>query len=165
MNFNWPNLHFAVRPSPAVGTNGGLSRGLAALIMVFALGACTTVKDGVTNLIKGPASVEFLAPKDGATITGPVMLKFGVVGMDVKPAGEDLDNKRAGHHHVIINQAIVKEGEAVPFTDQYVHFGKGQTEAELNLPPGRYRLTLQFANGAHVSYGAPLSHTINIVVR
>jgi Domain of unknown function (DUF4399) len=165
MNITLPTAHSASRLAPTIQPSRGLMGGLTALLLAITLSACTTVKDGVNDLIKGPASVEFLEPKDGATITGPVMLKFGVVGMDVKPAGEDLDNKRAGHHHVIINQAVVKEGESVPFTDQYVHFGKGQTEAELKLPPGRYRLTLQFANGAHVSYGAPMSHTINIVVR
>jgi hypothetical protein len=141
------------------------SKTLVAMIAVVGLGACTSIKQGVTNMVRGPASVEFLSPRDGDTINGPVMVKFDVKGMDVKPAGEEIENKRAGHHHVLVNQAPIKPGEAVPFTDQHIHFGKGQTEAELKLPPGRYRLTLQFANGAHVSYGEGLSHTINIVVR
>jgi hypothetical protein len=141
------------------------TRAIAVILASAALGACTTVKQGMTDIVRGPGSVEFLSPRDGDTITGPVMLKFGVKGMDVKPAGEEIENKRAGHHHVLINQLPIKAGEAIPFTDQHVHFGKGQTEAELKLPAGRYRLTLQFANGAHVSYGEMLSQTINIVVR
>jgi hypothetical protein len=141
------------------------SKALIAMIASASLAGCSTVKQSMTDMVRGPAAVEFLSPRDGDTITGPVMVKFGVKGMDVKPAGEEIENKRAGHHHVLINQAPIKAGEAVPFTDQHVHFGKGQTEAELKLPPGRYRLTLQFANGAHVSYGESLSQTINIVVR
>ncbi len=141
------------------------SRVLIALFASAVLTGCSTVKQSMTHMVRGPGAVEFLSPRDGDTVTGPVKLKFGVKGMDVKPAGEDIENKRAGHHHVLVNQAPIKSGEAVPFTDQHIHLGQGQTEAELKLPPGRYRLTLQFANGAHVSYGESLSQTINIVVR
>jgi hypothetical protein len=141
------------------------AKALIAAVACASMVACTSVKQGMTDMVRGPASVEFLSPRDGDTINGTVMVKFGVKGMDVKPAGEEIENKRAGHHHVLVNQAPIKSGEAVPFTDQHIHFGKGQTEAELKLPPGRYRLTLQFANGAHVSYGEALSQTINIVVR
>ena len=139
---------------------------LAALVLsLTALNACSSFKESYTNMTKGTPSVEFLEPKDGAVITGPVKVRFGLKGMDIKPAGEELENKRAGHHHVLINSAPLKEGESIGFTDQYVHFGKGQTEAELPLAPGRYRLTMQFGNGAHQSYGERMSHTINIVVR
>jgi Domain of unknown function (DUF4399) len=148
-----------------LGLSPWASRGLIAVVAIAALSGCSSVKQSMTNMVRGPAEVEFVSPRDGDTISGPVMVKFGVKGMDVKPAGEEIENKRAGHHHVLINQAPIKAGEAIPFTDQHIHFGKGQTEAEIKLPPGRYRMTLQFANGAHVSYGEGLSHTINIVVR
>ncbi len=152
-----------------ISTLAGLQRlgciAFVAMIASATLAGCSTAKQSMTNMMRGPGAVEFLSPRDGDTISGPVMVKFGVKGMDVKPAGEDIENTRAGHHHVLVNQAPIKAGEAVPFTDQHIHFGKGQTEAELKLPPGRYRLTLQFANGAHVSYGESLSQTINIVVR
>jgi len=46
-----------------------------------------------------------------------------------------------------------------------VHFGKGQTEAEVKLPPGNYKLTMQFADGFHLSYGKDMSATINIAVK
>jgi Domain of unknown function (DUF4399) len=140
-------------------------KSIIAVAIGASLVACSSVKDSMTNVVRGAAGVEFLSPRDGDTVNGTVMLKFGVRGMDVKPAGEDIENKRAGHHHVLVNQSPIKAGEAIPFTDQHIHFGKGQTEAELKLPPGRYRLTLQFANGAHMSYGEGLSQTINIVVR
>jgi Domain of unknown function (DUF4399) len=59
----------------------------------------------------------------------------------------------------------VPTGESVPFSDKHMHFGKGQTEAEIKLTPGVYKLTAQFANGAHQSYGKPLSETITVTVK
>ena len=53
----------------------------------------------------------------------------------------------------------------MPFTERSLHFGKGQTETELTLPPGSYSLTAQFANGAHQSYGKPMSQTIRVTVK
>jgi hypothetical protein len=108
-------------------------------------------------------SVSFSEPADGATVTSPFKVKFAVSGMDVKPAGEMAAN--TGHHHLIINGDSLKAGESIPFDEKHMHFGKGQTETELKLPPGQYKLTMQFANGAHQSYGAPLSKTIHITVK
>ena len=146
-------------------TQSSLVKIAVAALFLSSLGACTSIQNGWTNMTRGTPSVEFVEPKDGAVITGPVKVKFAVKGMDLKPAGEEIENKRAGHHHVLINSAPLKEGESIGFTDQYLHFGKAQTEAEIKLAPGRYRLTMQFGNGAHQSYGESMSHTINIVVR
>lgn len=108
-------------------------------------------------------SVAFLEPADGATVTSPFKVRFAVNGMEVKPAGEVTAN--TGHHHLLINAEPIKTGEAVPFDETHLHFGKGQTETEVKLPPGQYTLTMQFANGAHQSYGAPMSNTIKITVK
>jgi hypothetical protein len=108
-------------------------------------------------------SVSFLEPADGATVTSPFKVRFAVNGMEVKPAGEMAAN--TGHHHLLINAESLKAGEPVPFDDKHMHFGKGQTEAEVKLPPGSYTLTMQFANGVHQSYGAPMSKSIKITVK
>ena len=108
-------------------------------------------------------SVRFLEPADGATVTSPFKVRFAVDGMEVKPAGDMAAN--TGHHHLLIDAEPLKTGEAVPFDDQHLHFGKGQTEAEVKLAPGQYVLTMQFANGAHQSYGAPMSKSIKIAVK
>lgn len=108
-------------------------------------------------------SVSFAEPLDGATVSSPFKVKFAVAGMDVKPAGDMTAN--TGHHHLIINGDSLKAGESIPFDEKHLHFGKGQTETEVKLPPGQYKLTMQFANGAHQSYGAPLSKSINITVK
>jgi hypothetical protein len=108
-------------------------------------------------------SVSFLEPADGTTVTSPFKVRFAVKGMEVRPAGDMASN--TGHHHLLINADNVKAGESVPFDDQHLHFGKGQTEAEVKLPPGNYVLTMQFANGAHQSYGAPLAKSIKVTVK
>lgn len=108
-------------------------------------------------------SVSFVEPADGATVSSPFKVKFGVAGMDIKPAGDMSAN--TGHHHLLINAAPIAAGEPVPVDAQHIHFGKGQTETEVTLAPGAYMLTLQFANGAHQSYGLPLSKTIKVTVK
>ena len=108
-------------------------------------------------------SVALLEPANGATVQTTFKVRFGVSGMAVAPAGEIVAD--SGHNHLLINQAPVAKGQSVPFDEQHKHFGAGQTEAMVTLPPGRYQLTSQFANGAHQSYGAPMSSTIQITVR
>lgn len=108
-------------------------------------------------------SVSFIEPKDGATVSSPFKVKFAVSGMDVKPAGDMAAN--SGHHHLLINADSMKPGELIPADETHMHFGKGQTETEVKLPPGKYKLTMQFANGTHQSYGEGLSKTIHITVK
>ena len=106
--------------------------------------------------------VFFEGPADGATVTSPVKVKFGLEGMKIAPLGDM--TAKTGHHHLIINGAVIKAGDTVPADEKHLHFGKGQTETEVNLPPGKYTLTLQFGNGAHQSYGADMSKTITVTV-
>ena len=108
-------------------------------------------------------SVSLLEPANGATVGTTFKVRFGVKGMKVAPAGDIIAD--SGHNHLLINQMPVPKGESVPFDDQHRHFGAGQTEAMITLPPGQYKLTSQFANGAHQSYGAPMSASIQITVK
>lgn len=108
-------------------------------------------------------TVSIVEPANGATVASPFKVKFDVAGMDVKPAGDMSAN--TGHHHLLINAEPITAGQSVPFDDTHLHFGKGQTETEVKLPPGKYKLTLQFANGAHQSYGPGLSNSIDVTVK
>ncbi len=107
--------------------------------------------------------VFFVEPKNGAVVTSPFKVVFGVSGMAVEPAGEIKPD--SGHHHLLINNGPVKAGEVIPADDTHLHFGKAQTETEVTLAPGKYTLTMQFANGAHQSYGKKMSKTIHVVVK
>ena len=108
------------------------------------------------------AKVYFANLEDGQTVTSPVKIEFGVEGMEVEPAGELNEGK--GHHHIIINGGPLARGIIVPADSANIHFGKGQTETELELPVGKHMLTMQFADGYHQSYGLQLSSTITVVV-
>ena len=129
----------------------------AALVAAALLASCGTMKSAPEK------SVWFVEPKDGATVTSPFKVVFGVKGMAVDPAGEIKAD--SGHHHLLINLGPMSAGEAIPVDDKHLHFGKAQTEAEVTLPPGQYKLTMQFANGAHVSYGPAMAASINITVK
>jgi hypothetical protein len=108
-------------------------------------------------------AVSFVEPANGATVSSPFKVKFAVAGMSVKPAGDMTAN--TGHHHLLINVAPIKAGEVIPVDDKHIHFGKGQTETELTLPPGNYTLTMQFANGLHQAYGPGMNKEIKITVK
>lgn len=110
------------------------------------------------------AHIFFANLTDGQEISLPFQLQMGVEGMEVEPAGQV--NYGRGHHHLIIDGSFMAPGTSVPFDGQHLHFGKGQTEMTLDsLSSGEHTLTLQFANGAHLSYGENLSATIKIKVK
>ncbi|RME17053.1 MAG: DUF4399 domain-containing protein [Bdellovibrio sp.] len=122
----------------------------------------------LTLLLSAPAfahKVFFIEPKDGAVVTSPVHFKFGFEGVKVRPAGTDINVRDAGHFHILINQGPYPKAKVIPKDATHIHYGKGQTEATLNLKPGKYTLTLQFADGLHRSYGKHVSQTIHITVK
>ena len=132
----------------------------ASLYVVCMIVLLTVLGCGKKEIPKG--KVSFSEPADGAEIKGKVKVVMGVEGKEIKPAGEIVEG--TGHHHILINKDFLAPGQVVPTDDNHKHFGKGQTEAVLDLPPGDYKLTLQFADGLHRSYGKDLSATINIKV-
>lgn len=108
------------------------------------------------------AHVFFENLENGAVVSSPVHVVMGVEGMEVQPAGELVSG--TGHHHIVINKGHISKGDVVPSDEQHIHYGKGQTETDLELEPGTYTLTMQFANGAHQSYGEGMSATVEITV-
>lgn len=129
---------------------------------IFNLAICAFLSVGYVTA-QAAEGVSFVEPANGATVSNPVHVKFAVNGMQVKPAGELIEG--AGHHHILIDGKPLPKGEVVPANDHAIHYGKGQTEADLTLPTGDHTLTLQFADGAHRSYGPEWSKTITIHVK
>lgn len=107
--------------------------------------------------------VWFSEPSDKAEVTGPVKFSMQVEGMTVKPAGTMEEG--TGHFHILINKEAMAAGQAIINDEFHKHYGKGQTEDTLDLKPGDYRITLQFADGAHISYGSAWSQTISLKVK
>lgn len=117
------------------------------------------------------ASVYFVNLEDGATVSGPVKVVFGLSGMGVAPAGTEKEN--TGHHHLLINRPPLGEGEdgadellyGLPADDNHMHFGAGQTEVSLDLAPGAHTLQLVLGDMNHVPHLKPImSEIITITV-
>jgi hypothetical protein len=110
------------------------------------------------------AEVYIISPKNGATVHNPVHIQFGLKGMGIAPAGVKFDN--TGHHHLLIDtDAPADAGAPLPATDKIVHFGKGQTETSITLPPGKHTLQLLLADQNHVPHNPPvMSKKITITV-
>lgn len=108
------------------------------------------------------ARVFFEEPADGAIVASPVKVKMGIEGMEVKPAGAI--EPGTGHHHIIVDAEPIASGGVVPKDAKHIHYGDGSTETELELEPGEHTLKLQFANGAHMSFGEAMSASITITV-
>ena len=110
------------------------------------------------------AEVYIISPKDGAKVSSPFVVQFGLKGMGIAPAGVKLEN--TGHHHLLIDtDAPADAGAPLPASDKVVHFGKGQTETKLTLPPGKHTLQLLLGDASHVPHNpAVMSKKITVTV-
>ncbi len=111
------------------------------------------------------AVVYFQSPKDGETVSSPVLVRFGLKGIGVAPAG--VNHPNTGHHHLLIDVDELPDfSGALPATDNIRHFGAGQTETELTLPPGKHTLQLVLGDYLHIPHDKPtFSEKITITVK
>jgi len=125
-----------------------------------------TATANITPLPAVPAGakVYFANLKEGMLMKSPFKVEFGVSGIKLDTAGPIVAG--SGHHHLLIDaEDSLPAGTVVPKDDKHLHFGKAQKETEVTLPPGKHKLTLQYADGIHRSYGAQLAKTISITVK
>jgi hypothetical protein len=110
------------------------------------------------------AEVYFISPQDGDTVSGSFEVRFGLKGMGVAPAGVEMAN--TGHHHLLIDMDTLPPMDVpLPKSDQLRHFGGGQTETTLSLPPGQHSLQLIIGDYSHVPLNPPvISEKITITV-
>lgn len=102
------------------------------------------VRDGAPD-----QAVGFAQPLDGATVPPTFGVVMYATGLIPEPAGDI--SAGAGHFHILVDTDFIPAGEVIPKDEQHLHFGDGQLETELTLPPGDHILRLQFADGAHVA--------------
>ncbi len=107
--------------------------------------------------------VSFETPKDGATLDHTFKVEMEVEGMKVHKAGDPVDG--TGHFHIIVDGDCVKQGVAIAKDSTHMHYGKGQTETFISLKSGTHTLSLQFADGHHISYGKDWCKTIHVTVK
>jgi len=105
------------------------------------------------------AMAYIIEPADGARVTSPVRVVFGLKGFGVAPAG--VDRNDAGHHHLLVD-APLPENLALPIPndEQHRHFGGGQTEVSLTLPPGRHTLQMLVGDHLHIPHDPPIASSV-----
>lgn len=109
------------------------------------------------------ALLYFITPQDGAVVKSPFVVQFGLREMGVAPAG--VEKAGTGHHHLIVDAELPPTDLPVPKSDQYRHFGMGQTEVSLELSPGTHTLQLLLGDHNHVPHDPPVvSDRITITV-
>jgi len=113
----------------------------------------------------GEAEVYIISPADGATVSSPVRVQFGLHGMGVAPAGVAKEN--TGHHHLLVDlDEPPALDQPLPSDAHHRHFGGGQTETLLELPPGEHTLQLLLGDEAHIPHQpAVISKPVTITVK
>lgn len=136
--------------------------------LVVGLAALALAAAAVAQIKRTPspagAEAYIISPQDGATVSSPVNVKFGLKGMGVAPAGIAFEN--AGHHHLIIDADTPAGDAPIPADANHVHFGKGQTETSLELKPGKHTLQLVLGDQLHIPHDPVVaSKKITITVK
>jgi Domain of unknown function (DUF4399)/Protein of unknown function (DUF3551) len=110
------------------------------------------------------ARVYFVGLQNGAEISSPATIVFGLIAMGIAPAG--LDNPNTGHHHLLIDTKLPNMDQPIPSDFNHLHFGAGQSEASVTLQPGKHTLQLLFADENHVPHNPPImSAPITVTVK
>ncbi|MEA2957630.1 MAG: hypothetical protein QOJ58_3130, partial [Alphaproteobacteria bacterium] len=141
------------------GRTGKRAHAFAALLVVALLGgggialAQAQRAGGPTPSGQG-AEVYFIDLKDGANVPAKLKLFFGLRNMGVAPAGSDREN--SGHHHLLIDTELPPLDKPIPNDFNHLHFGAGQTEAEITLKPGQHTLQLLMGDKDHVPHTPPV---------
>ena len=138
---------------------------LALVLTMSTLAASTASAESGLERSESPegAQLYFISPADGATVSSPVVVRFGLGGMGVAPAGVVKDG--TGHHHLVIDAELPRLDLPVPKSANYRHFGKGQTEVSLDLKPGKHTLQLILGDHLHIPHDpAVVSEQITIIV-
>jgi hypothetical protein len=133
-------------------------------LAVLVLGSLIALQAWARTPAPAGAEVYIISPEDGATLTSPVTVRFGAKGIGVAPAGVNTAN--TGHHHLLIDTDAPPLDQAIPKDDNHRHFGGGQTEAKVELKPGKHTLQLLMGDDAHVPHDpALMSKKITITVQ
>jgi hypothetical protein len=135
---------------------------IASLVYGSSAFSQSTTTGGPTPSPPG-AKVEFVDLKDGAVIGPKTTIHFGLHGMGVAPAGTKKAN--SGHHHLLIDTDLPPLDQPIPNDENHLHFGGGQTEVELSLPPGPHTLQLLLGDENHIPHTPPVySDKIHVTV-
>jgi hypothetical protein len=138
---------------------------LATLAALLISASATFAETGIPRTASPEgAACYIISPTDGALVSSPVTVTFGLQGMGVAPSG--VDKPMTGHHHLIIDAAMPAADMPVPKDANHRHFGGGQTEVTIDLEPGRHTLQLVLGDHLHIPHDPPVaSKRITIIVK
>lgn len=121
--------------------------------------ASTAYAEGLPRSASVPGtSLYFISPAAGETVSSPLKVRFGLSGMGVAPSG--VAREKTGHHHIIIDSPTPDLSLPVPKDAKRVHFGGGQTEATIELPPGKHTLQLVLGDANHIPHDPPVTSAV-----
>ena len=137
------------------------------LSLALALGCSSAFAANLFPITPAPEGVQvyIISPQDGAQVTSPVTVEFGLKGMGIAPAG--IEKANTGHHHLLIDvKELPAAGLPITADKNHIHFGGGQTQTELKLEKGTHTLQLNLADHNHVPFQPALvSKKITITVK
>jgi hypothetical protein len=144
-----------------------LITGVVLTAAVLAVGACRSeTPNRVTPEASAPAEsheghtgakVYFVEPKDGATLSSKSLAKF-VFASDnytiaAVPPGDITPEQvrpNIGHFHLGVDKECVQAGQViVRGTPDWIHFGDGKNEIEMQLKPGKHTFAVQVGDDMH----------------
>ncbi len=123
---------------------------------MLATGLAVLIAGGATagGVAADQPGLYIISPADGAHLNSPVTVRFGLSGFGVAPAGTD--KPATGHHHLLIDVPLPILDRPIPGDANHRHYGGGQTEAIIELSPGKHTLQLLLGNYAHIPHQPPL---------
>lgn len=134
---------------------------------VLIVGSLLTMSGTEAHTPPAGAKVYFVNLEDGAVVTSPFKVEFGIEGFGITPAGtKGKVRHKAGHHHLLVDiEKLPDLDEPIPQDSQHLHFDQGETEALLELPSGKHTLQLLLGDEDHEPQDPPLiSEKIIIIV-
>ena len=138
-----------------------MKKQLIFILAVLLLGTSAWAGDSAAP---ADARAYIISPAHGEVVSTRFKVVFGLSGIGVAPAGVDREN--TGHHHLLIDTGLPDMNRPIPADDQHKHFGGGQTEVVIELPPGEHTLQLLLADFAHTPHNPPvMSEQITITVK
>jgi len=144
--------------------SNGLRIGVGCLVLTGFFAGLPIAAQELSSPSPEGAELYFIEPVDAAEVEGTFIVKFGLRGMGVAPAGIEKD--ATGHHHLLIDHGgEIALNLPLPANEEVRHFGGGQTETTVTLPAGEHRLRLVLGNHLHVPHSPPvMSEEITVTV-
>ncbi|RKT22779.1 uncharacterized protein DUF4399 [Paraburkholderia sp. RAU2J] len=145
----------------------GMGRAAACATLFAALGCMATFDIALAEQTAStPGAEEYIIwPSDGTVIHGgKLWVRMGLRNMGVCPKGVARPN--CGHHHLLIDTDLPALDQEIPSDRNHLHFGAGETDARIELPPGKHTLQLLLGDQNHVPFVPPVySKKITITVQ